>query len=99
MTAAILQGVPATTIDTDLWIDLPERQYIRILKICLGLGASVVTNTVVALEDDSLVNFLYRVDGLAYPKKGAYRTAGFVTKTVEVNSDGQVEDRGFEYRW
>jgi len=27
MSAAILQGVPATTLDTDLWIDLPSRQY------------------------------------------------------------------------
>ncbi len=65
MTAAILQGVPATTLDADLWIDLPERQYIRVLNICLKLGARVVANTVVALMDDTLVNFLYRVDGLA----------------------------------
>jgi hypothetical protein len=32
MSAAILQGAPATTLDTDLWIDLPERQYVRVLK-------------------------------------------------------------------
>jgi hypothetical protein len=25
MSGAILQGVPATTLDTDLWIDLPEQ--------------------------------------------------------------------------
>jgi hypothetical protein len=65
MTAAILQGVPATTLDADLWIDLPVRQYRRVLKLCLRLGARVVANTVVAMEDDTLVNFLYRVDGLA----------------------------------
>src|SRR5579859_8308015 len=28
MSAAILQGVPATTLDTDIWVDLPSRQYI-----------------------------------------------------------------------
>jgi hypothetical protein len=65
MTAAILQGVPATTLDADLWIDLPSRQYIRVLNLCLELGARIVANTVVALPDDTLVNFLYRVDGLA----------------------------------
>src|SRR5205809_1020261 len=27
MSAAVLQGVPVTTIDIDLWIDLPTRQY------------------------------------------------------------------------
>lgn len=33
MTAAILQGVPATTLDTDIWIDLPEREYAQVLDI------------------------------------------------------------------
>ena len=65
MTAAILQGVPATTLDADLWIDLPERQYIRVLNLCKKLGAKVIANTVVALTDDTLVNFHYRVDGVA----------------------------------
>ena len=65
MMAAVLQGVPVATLDTDLWIDLPERQYIRVLNLCVKLGARVIANTVVALADDTLVNFLYRVDGLA----------------------------------
>jgi len=65
MTAAILQGVPATTLDTDLWIDLPSRQYIRVLNLCRKLGATVLANTVVALADDTLVNFVYTVDGLS----------------------------------
>jgi hypothetical protein len=65
MTAAILQGVPAIALNADLWIDLPERQSIRVLNLCVKLGARVVANTVVALEDDTLVNFLYRVDGIA----------------------------------
>jgi hypothetical protein len=64
MSAAILQGCPATTLDTDLWIDLPPRQYIRVLELCLRLGARVRANTVVDLSDGSLVNFIYQVDGL-----------------------------------
>lgn len=64
MSGAILQGVPATTLDTDIWIDLPPRQYMRVLNLCRALGASIHANTVVELGDGSLVNFLYRVDGL-----------------------------------
>lgn len=65
MMAAVLQGVPVATIDTDLWIDLPPRQYIRVLNLCVRLGARVTANTVVELTDDTVVNFLYRVDGIA----------------------------------
>lgn len=64
MSAAILQGCPATTLDTDLWIDLPPREYMRVLRLCLKLGATIRANTVVDLSDGSMVNFLYRVDGL-----------------------------------
>lgn len=64
MTAAILQGAPATTLDTDIWIDLPERQYVRVLEIAKKHGAEILARTVIALSDDTLVNFLYRVDGL-----------------------------------
>ena len=64
MSAAILQGVPATTLDTDLWIDLPPRQYLRVLNLCRRLGATIQANTVVDLSDGSTVNFLYHVDGL-----------------------------------
>ena len=52
-------------MDADLWIDLPERQYIRVLNLCVTLGGTVVANTVVSLVDDTMVNFLYRVDGVA----------------------------------
>jgi hypothetical protein len=65
MSAAILQGTPATTLDTDIWIDLPERQYVKVLNLCTKIGAEILAQTVVALEDGSLVNFLYRIDGLA----------------------------------
>lgn len=64
MSGAILQGVPATTLDTDLWIDLPERQSMRTINLSLRLGAQMIRKTVVALSDGSLVNFLFRVDGL-----------------------------------
>jgi hypothetical protein len=64
MSAAILQGCPATTLDTDLWIDLPPRQYMRVLRLCKTLGAATRANTVVDLADGSTINFLYRVDGL-----------------------------------
>ena len=64
MSAAILQGVPATTLDTDLWIDLPPREYIKVLRLCQDLGADIRANTVVDLSDGSSVNFLYEVHGL-----------------------------------
>ncbi len=64
MSAAILQGTPATTLDTDIWVDLPERQYVRLLDLAQKLDATILARTVIALSDDSLVNFLYRVDGL-----------------------------------
>jgi len=64
MSAAVLQGVPATTLDTDIWIDLPERQYVKVLAVCRRLGGEILARTVVSLRDDTLVNFLYRVDGL-----------------------------------
>ncbi|HUR47032.1 MAG TPA: hypothetical protein VMZ27_14230 [Candidatus Saccharimonadales bacterium] len=64
MSAAILQGVPATTLDTDIWIDLPPRQYIQMINLSVRLGATVRANTVVELTDESAVNFLYEVHGL-----------------------------------
>ena len=64
MSGAILQGVPATTLDTDVWVDLPPRQYMSVLNLCRTLGAQVRANTVVELKDGSLVNFLYEVHGI-----------------------------------
>ncbi|MCX6968689.1 MAG: hypothetical protein NTV93_00855 [Verrucomicrobia bacterium] len=64
MSAAILQGVPATTIDTDIWVDLPVRSFGRLTAIVLAQGGVMLAPTVGALADDSLVNFLPRVDGL-----------------------------------
>jgi hypothetical protein len=64
MSAAVLQGVPVTTIDIDLWIDLPVRQYMRPVNVALELGGALVRNTIVELRDGALVNFIYEVTGL-----------------------------------
>jgi len=45
MSSAILQGVPASTLDTDLWIDLPERQYMRLINLGLSAGATMAPRT------------------------------------------------------
>lgn len=77
MSGAILQGVPATTLDTDVWLDLPPRQYMRVLNLCRRLGAQLRANTVVELTDGSLVNFLYEVHGLRSFSQ-EYRHARFI---------------------
>lgn len=64
MSGAILQGVPATTLDTDLWIDSPTRANMRLINLARSLGATMVANTVVELTDGSLVNFVYEPGGL-----------------------------------
>ncbi len=64
MSAAILQGVPATTIDTDILVELPVRSFVRLTAIVLAQGGAMLAPTVGALADDSLVNFLPRVDGI-----------------------------------
>src|SRR6266404_1850363 len=64
MSAAILQGVIVTTLDTDIWVDLPERQYIRLMNLVLGQGGTALAPTLYALSDGRLVNFLFTVHGL-----------------------------------
>ena len=64
MAAAIAQGVMANTLDVDLWIDLPSRQYMRVLNIAHRLGATIAAKTIVYLEDGTPVNFVYEVAGL-----------------------------------
>lgn len=64
MSAAILQGVPGSTLDTDFWIDLPPRQYIRVLNICHKQGATIRANMVADLSDGTIVNFIYEIHGL-----------------------------------
>lgn len=64
MSAAIAQGVMGSTIDIDLWIDLPPRSSMRVLNIARRAGATVGANTVVYLEDARPVNFVSTVTGL-----------------------------------
>lgn len=64
-TASVLHGVPMATLDVDIWVNLPERQYIRVLTIAQKLGAEIMRNNVIALRGDQRVDFLYRIDGLA----------------------------------
>jgi hypothetical protein len=64
MTAGILQGVLTNTLDTDLWVDLPTRQYIRLWNIIRAQSGSALSQTLYVLEDGKVVNFLFSVDGL-----------------------------------
>ncbi|MBX3731839.1 MAG: hypothetical protein KF791_04510 [Verrucomicrobiae bacterium] len=64
MSAAIAQGVMGSTVDIDLWINLPPRQYLRVQNIAVQAGATIAANTVVYLPDGTPVNFVYRVTGL-----------------------------------
>ncbi len=65
MTAAVLHGAPMATVDTDIWVDIPVRQYVRILAIGQRLGAQILSGNVLGLRDDQRVDFIYRIDGLA----------------------------------
>src|SRR6185503_8031851 len=64
MAAAILQGVIVSTLDTDIWIDLPERQYVRLMNLVLKQGGTALAPTLYALSDGRLVNFLFIVHGV-----------------------------------
>jgi hypothetical protein len=64
MSAAVIQGAPVVTFDTDIWLDLPAREYMRAATLCLKLGATMRANTVFVFADDLMINFLYAVTGL-----------------------------------
>jgi len=78
MTAAVLQGVSTSTFDTDIWVDLPERQYIRLTNMLVKDGATALAPTLYALEDGKVVNFLFRVTGLR-SFAAEYKQAGTAT--------------------
>ena len=80
MSAAILQGVIVSTIDTDIWVDLPERQYIRLMNLVLKQGGTALAPTLYALADGRLVNFLFSVQGVG-DFNSEYRQA--VKATIE----------------
>lgn len=64
MTAAVLQGVMMNTMDTDMWVDLPTRQYTRLWNLIRSQGGSALSKTLYVLEDGKVVNFLFSVTGL-----------------------------------
>ena len=64
MTAAVYQGVMLNTMDTDIWVDLPTRQYIRLWNLIHDQGGSALSQTLYVLEDGKVVNFLFEVTGL-----------------------------------
>jgi len=64
MGAAALQGVPVVTLDTDIWVNLGSRQYMRVMNLRLQDGATMLSKTVGELKDGHLVNFLYEVHGI-----------------------------------
>jgi hypothetical protein len=64
MTAAVYQGVMLNTMDTDIWVDLPTRQYIRLWNIIRAQGGTALSQTLYVLADGKLVNFLFEVTGL-----------------------------------
>lgn len=64
MSAANLQGVLESTIDVDIWIGLPPRQYMTVINLCRRLGANVRSQNKVYLDDDTPVDFIYEVTGL-----------------------------------
>jgi len=64
MSAAIVQGVMGTTLDVDLWVDLPARQYMRVQNLARAAGCTPAANTVVFAADGTPINFVYEVNGL-----------------------------------
>ena len=64
MSAAIVQGVMGTTLDVDLWIDLPSRQYMRVQNLARAAGCVVAADTVVYASDGTPLIFVYEVNGL-----------------------------------
>lgn len=59
-----MQGVMTNTMDVDLWVDLPTRQYIRLWNLIRAQGGSALSQTLYVLEDGKVVNFLFAVTGL-----------------------------------
>jgi len=64
MTAGVLQGIMTNTMDVDIWVDLPTRQYIRLWNLIRSQGGTALSQTLYALADGKVVNFLFSVTGL-----------------------------------
>jgi len=64
MSAANLQGVLASTVDVEVWISLPPRQYVRVINVCRKLAATIQSPNKVFLSDETPVDFIYEIGGL-----------------------------------
>ncbi|HEY5233080.1 MAG TPA: hypothetical protein VIK35_06075 [Verrucomicrobiae bacterium] len=86
MSAANLQGVLATTVDVDVWIGLPSRQYIRVINLCRKLKATIQSPNKVYLSDETPVDFIYEIGGLKSFEKefGAAKKLPFHGQTIPV---------------
>ncbi len=84
LTSAVLQGAPCSTVDTDIWVDLPVRQYVRILTIAQRLGANILSGCVIGLRDDHRIDFIYRIDGLSAFRTEWKRAIPLIWAGVEV---------------
>lgn len=62
--AAIEQGAPLMTVDYDIWVRLPERQYVRLLTIVQRHGGTIRARTLYELSDGTQVNAVFQPDGL-----------------------------------
>ena len=52
------------TVDYDFWVRLPERQYVRLLKIVQQQGGTIRAHTLYELSDGTQVNAVFEPDGL-----------------------------------
>ena len=62
--AAVEQGAPISTIDYDFWVNLPVRQYVRLLAIVQKQGGTIMARTLYELSDGTQVNAVFQPDGL-----------------------------------
>jgi hypothetical protein len=62
--AAIEQGAPLMTVDFDFWVQLPERQYVKLLTIVQRQGGTIRARTPYELSDGTQVNAVFQPNGL-----------------------------------
>jgi hypothetical protein len=86
MSAANLQGVLASTVDVDVWIGLPARQYMRVINLCHKLKATIQSPNKIYLSDDTPVDFIFEVHGLQAFEKEYFcaKWLSFHGKTIPV---------------
>jgi hypothetical protein len=64
MSAANLQGVLASTVDVDVWLDLAPRQSMRAINVCRKLKATIQSPNKIYLRHETPLDFIYEIDGL-----------------------------------